>query len=87
MFAIDHYADDENFTSPLITKINGSTKKVKFKVNDASVSTGSPSDGNVLSTVPNFSEEDTNNNLEAVSEEDSTLDNGTTKSNVDNAMK
>ena len=86
MFVIDHCADNENFTSPFITKINGSTKKVKFKVNDASVSKGSPSDSNFLSTVPTFLEEDTNNNLGAVSEEDSTLDNGTTKSNVDNAM-
>ena len=55
MFDIDHYTDDEKFTSFLIAKVDGSAMKVNFKVNDTtSVSEGDLSDHNVMLIVPTF---------------------------------
>ena len=68
----------------MITKVCRSTKKDKLKVNDASVSEGAPSDDEIMLAVPTVSEGDPNNNVTAVSEGCSVLDDGIIESNVDN---
>ena len=68
----------------MITKVCRSTKKDKLKVNDASVSEGDPSYDEIMLAVPTVSEGDPNNNVTAVSEGCSVLDDGIIESNVDN---
>ena len=78
MLAIDHCANNENLTSPLIYEVDGSATKVKFKINDASTSEGNTS-REATSTVPTISEGDStiNDNSEYNVDDNS-------HSNVDN---
>ena len=54
------------------------------RIKDPSVLEGTLLDDKITSTVPAVSEGDPNNNATAVSEGDSTLDDGMTESNITN---
>ena len=86
VFAIDHCTNEENFTSTLTTKVDRSIKKVRLKINDASVSEGAMPGDKTTSIVPTISEGDPNNNATTISEGDSMLDDSITESNITNVM-